>query len=84
MVQSQVLLHNVLLDLRDVFLSFFDCVLSEVIKQLSVVCIDLLLQTDTIFSSLLLDLVLETEEHLVAVCLVLDLLLFDELCVFEL
>ena len=46
--------------------------------------IDLLLLAFSILGSLLLDLVLETEQHLVTVCFILDLLLLDHLSVFEL
>lgn len=46
--------------------------------------IDLLLLALTIFSSLFLNLILETKEHLVAIGLVLNLLLLDKLSVLEL
>ena len=45
--------------------------------------IDLLLLAVFVFGGLLLDLALQREEHLVAIGFVLNLLLLDQLCVFE-
>ena len=82
--QAEVLNHDVALYLRDVLLSLFDSILSEVIQQLGVVSVDFLFLALPVFSSLFLDLIVERKEHLVTVFFVLNLLLPNHLCVFEL
>ena len=84
LAKAEVLDHDIPLDFRDVFLCFLDSILSEVIKQLSVMSIDLLLLTLTILCTLLLHLVVETQEHLVTVFFVFNFLLLHHLCVFKL
>ena len=84
LAKAEVLDHDIPLDFRDVFLCFLDSILSEVIKQLSVMSIDLLLLTLTILRTLLLHLVVETQEHLVTVFFVFNFLLLHHLCVFKL
>lgn len=84
LAKAEVLDHDIPLDFRNVFLCFLDSILSEVIKQLSVMSIDLLLLTLTILRTLLLHLVVETQEHLVTVFFVFNFLLLDHLCVFKL
>ena len=84
LTKAEVLDHDIPLDLRDVFLSFLDGILPEVIKKLGVMRIDLLLLSLTILHPLLLHLIVETEEHLVTVFLVFNLLFLHHLGVFEL
>ena len=84
LAKAEVLDHDIPLYFRDVFLCFLDSILSEVIKQLSVMSIDLLLLTLTILRTLLLHLVVETQEHLVTVFFVFNFLLLHHLCVFKL
>ena len=84
LAQSEVLDHDVTLDLRDILLSLFDGISAEVIKKLRIVSIDLLFLALAILSTLLLHLVIQTEQHFVTVFLVLNLLLLDQLGVLEL
>jgi len=82
--QAEVLNHDVALNLRDVLLSLFNRILSEVVQQLGVVGIDLLFLALPVLSSLFLHLVVQGEQHLVTVFFVLNLLLSNHLRVFEL
>ena len=74
---------NISFNLRDVFLCLHLRVRPEVIKELGVLGVDLLLLPLAVLLALPLDLVVETEEHLVTVRLVVDRLLLDQFGVFE-
>ena len=84
LAEPKVLDHDVSLDFRDVFLSLLNSILPEVIKQLGIVRVNLLLLAFAVLRTLLLHLIVQTEEHLVTVLLILDLSLLHHLGILEL
>jgi len=82
--ETEVLNHDVAFDLGNVFFGLLHRILAEVIQELRVVRVDLLLLPFAVFKALALDLVVQRKQHFVTVFLVLDFLLADHLCVFEL
>ena len=84
LAKTEVLNHDIPFDLRYVLLSLLDSILAEVIQHLSVGGINLLFLSLTIFGTLLLHLVIQTEQSNVTVFFILDLLLLDHLLILEL
>ena len=82
--KAEILDHDVAFDLRDVFLSLLDCVLTEVIQKLRIMSVNLLFLSLSIFLALLLNLSIKREEHLVTVFLVFDFSFPHHLLILEL
>ena len=84
LAESEVLNHDIPLNLRYVLLGLLDGILAEVIQHLSVSGINLLFLSLSVFGALLLNLVIQTEQSDVTVFFILYLLLLHHLLILEL